>query len=66
MIPHGKNQRIMMDAAMVNEVLAKILCYNITVLIAEMFQMGITPEFDSLIIGKRTPALAGITADDIW
>ena len=58
----GEKIRCKTDTAMVNEVLAKILCYNITVLIAEMFQLGITPEFDSLI-PDRTPVLAGVTFD---
>lgn len=29
----------------VNEVLAKVLCYNLTVLVHEMFELGIRPEF---------------------
>lgn len=29
----------------VNEVLAKVLCFNLTVLVHEMFELGITPEF---------------------
>jgi transposase len=31
--------------AQVNEVLAKVLCYNLTVLVHQMFELGITPEF---------------------
>jgi transposase len=33
------------DTAMKNEVLAKILCHNICVLIQEMYELGIQPEF---------------------
>ncbi len=31
--------------AQVNEVLVKVLCYNLTVLVHEMFELGITPVF---------------------
>ena len=50
------------DTAMVNEVLAKILCYNITVLIHSMYELAITPVFDSLV-PDRTPVLAWATSD---
>ena len=30
---------------MVNEVLVKVLCYNITVLISAMFELGVEPVF---------------------
>ncbi|HJT32097.1 MAG TPA: transposase [Pirellulales bacterium] len=33
------------DVAMVNEVLCKLLCHNICVLIQEMYELGIEPEF---------------------
>lgn len=33
------------DTAMVNEVLCKILCHNIVVLIHEMYELGIEPSF---------------------
>ena len=33
------------DVAMKNEVLCKILCHNICVLIQEMYELGIEPEF---------------------
>ena len=63
----GEQLRCKKGAAMVNEVLVKILCYNITVLISAMYELGITAEFNDLIsAGDRTPALAGITADDLW
>ena len=31
------------DVAMVNEVLAKVLCHNLVVLIHESFELGISP-----------------------
>ena len=33
------------DAGMVNEVLCKLLCHNIVVLIHEMYALGIEPNF---------------------
>jgi hypothetical protein len=33
------------DAAMANEVLCKLLCHNLVVLIHEMFELGIEPCF---------------------
>ena len=33
------------DVAMKNEVLCKILCHNIVVLIHEMYELGIEPAF---------------------
>ena len=33
------------DVAMKNEVLCKILCHNICVLIQEMYELGIEPTF---------------------
>ncbi len=33
------------DVAMANEVLCKIVCHNICVLIQEMYELGIEPEF---------------------
>lgn len=33
------------DAACINEILLKVLCHNICVLISEMFELGIKPEF---------------------
>ncbi len=35
------------DTAMVNEVLAKVLCHNIAVLIQEMHELGINPTFEA-------------------
>ena len=33
------------DAAMVNEALCKIVCHNLVVLIHEMYELGIEPQF---------------------
>jgi hypothetical protein len=33
------------DTAMTNEVLCKVLCHNLVVVIHEMAELGITPEF---------------------
>jgi transposase len=35
------------DVAMVNEVLAKVLCHNLVVLIHESFELGISPIFEA-------------------
>lgn len=48
--------------AQVNEMLCKIVSYNITVLIREMIEMGATPEFFSII--SLTKELSMIPADD--
>ena len=37
------------DVAMVNEVLCKVLCHNIAVLIHEMYELGIAPIFEAEI-----------------
>ncbi|HET9407673.1 MAG TPA: transposase [Candidatus Sulfotelmatobacter sp.] len=41
----GDSVRSKTDTAMVNETLCKILCHNLVVLIHEMHELGITPEF---------------------
>ena len=41
----GDSVRSKMEAAQVNEVLLKVLCHNICVVIQEMFELGIEPEF---------------------
>ena len=54
--------------AMVNEVLLKVLCYNITVLIHSMYELEINPEFNGLIPTasvQETPAQEWIPVDDI-
>jgi len=42
---HGDSVRAKTDIAMGNEVLAKIICHNICVLISAMYELGISPEF---------------------
>ena len=57
------------DTAMINEVLVKVLCYNITRLIHFMYELGVEPVFDDLIpkVGvDETPLLAGMNAGDLW
>jgi transposase len=41
----GDSLRSKSDTAMINEVLAKILCHNLVVLIHEMYELGIDPIF---------------------
>jgi transposase len=41
----GESVRSKTDTAMVNEVLCKILCHNLVVLIHEMHELGIDPMF---------------------
>ena len=41
----GDSIRSKCDTAMVNETLCKVLCHNIVVLIHEMYELGIEPEF---------------------
>lgn len=41
----GKYVRCRTEVARVNEVLLKLLCHNICVLIQSMYELGITPEF---------------------
>lgn len=42
----GRRLRSKTATARVNEVLAKLLCHNICVLVQSMYELGITPEFD--------------------
>jgi transposase len=41
----GDSIRSKTDVAMVNEVLCKVLCHNLVVLIHEMYELGIDPVF---------------------
>jgi transposase len=41
----GDAIRAKTDVAMVNESLAKVLCWNLSVLVHEMFELGIDPQF---------------------
>ena len=55
----GSSVRSKTPAAQVNEVLAKVLCHNIVVLIHSMYGLGIAPVFSSLVgSSAETPALA--------
>ena len=45
----GDSVRAKTPTAMTNESLAKVLCHNLSVLVHEMFELGISPEFG----GKR-------------
>jgi hypothetical protein len=49
----GETLRSRNPTAQVNELLAKILAYNLTVLIHEIFDHGVTPDF------LRVPAALG-------
>lgn len=40
---------------MVNEVLLKVLAYNLTALVRSMYELGITPEFDGLALAGGVP-----------
>jgi transposase len=50
------------DAAMKNEVLCKILCHNICVLIQEMYELGIEPEFWGEQVAQKSTDLPKIYA----
>ncbi len=39
--------------AQVNEILAKLICYNLTVVVHEMFENGIAPSFE--VKGDASP-----------
>ena len=41
----GDSLRSKTDVAMVNEILCKVLCHNLVVLIHEMYELGIDPVF---------------------
>ena len=53
----GDSLRTKTEVAMVNEVLAKVLCHNIVVVIHEMHELGITPAFEAE--SARASELAG-------
>jgi hypothetical protein len=48
----GKYVRSKTEVARVNEVLLKLLCHNICVLIQSMYELGITPEFIPAKVGS--------------
>lgn len=43
----GDSLRTKTDTAMVNEVLCKVLCHNLSVLVHAMYELGITPAFQT-------------------
>jgi transposase len=43
----GENIRSRKPVAQVNEVICKLICYNLTVVVHEMFENGIAPEFNA-------------------
>jgi transposase len=45
----GENIRSKNPVAQVNEVLCKLVAYNLTVVVHEMFENGIAPSFQSVI-----------------
>ena len=47
--------------AQVNEVLAKILCHNIVVLVSSMFELGIEPAFDTETFGTEEPVVPKVS-----
>ena len=53
----GEPLRCKNGTAMVNEVLVKVLCYNITVLISAMFELGIEPVFTGGDASDQQPPL---------
>jgi len=42
----GENVRSRTPAAQVNEIISKLICYNLTVVVHEMFEHGIAPDFE--------------------
>ena len=53
----GGAVRAKTPVAQVNEVLVKILCHNIVVLISSMFELGIEPVFDTETFGTKEPVV---------
>jgi transposase len=52
----GDSVRSRTPVAQINEVLLKILCHNIRVLIHEMHELGIVPTFERILEPKSAPA----------
>ena len=47
----GASLRAKTHTAQVNELLCKVLCHNICVLIASTYELGITPTFETEMAG---------------
>ena len=45
----GDSLRSKSDVAMKNETLAKVLCHNICCLVSAIYELGIEPEFPTLV-----------------
>ena len=58
----GDGVRSTTETAIKNEVLAKFVCHNICCLISAMYELGITPEFDSAVWVYRLNSLEGLAA----
>jgi hypothetical protein len=52
----GENVRSRTQVAQVNEILCKLIAYNLTVVVHEMFENGIAPTFESSAGRRRIPA----------
>ena len=50
----GDKVRAKSDTAMINEVLMRVLCHNVCVLIRTMYALGITPVFDDGAFASET------------
>ena len=50
----GEKVRAKSDTAMVNEVLVRVLCHDVCVLIRLMYALGITPVFDDGTFASET------------
>ena len=49
----GAFVRTKSDVAQFNEVLGKVLCHNIVVLVGSSYELGIEPQFQSLLSGPK-------------
>ena len=49
----GDSLRSKCDTSMINEALCKILCHNIVVVIHEMYELGIRPDFGTGVVHSR-------------
>ena len=52
----GLSGRSETPVAQANEVLTKVLCHNVVVLIQSVYELGIAPVFDSESFGTETAA----------
>jgi hypothetical protein len=48
----GENIRSKNRVAQVNEVLCKLIAYNLTVVVHEMFESGVAPAFTSAVVSE--------------